>query len=259
MFPEQPPKPLVPKTIPMSILDIHPREVARQITLMHYNLCRAIEPKECLGMAWTKSDKELRSPNLLKMIQNFNTVSKWVAYTLVKEVNLNKRVQLLSQFISIVEYLRELNNFNAIFQIIGGLGNSSVFRLSKTFAKIKPEKKRMLEDMRVLTDPQKSWSNYRKTIHEINPPCVPFLGIYQTDLTFIEDGNPDKFSNGLNNFKKCRLVAAVILEIQQYQQKPYNLTGVPSIEEFLQKDMADAQSFDEKQLYELSLAAEPRA
>ena len=40
--------------------------------------------------------------------------------------------------------------------------------------------------MRVLTDPLRSWSNYRKTIHGADPPCVPFIGVYQTDLTFIE-------------------------------------------------------------------------
>lgn len=40
--------------------------------------------------------------------------------------------------------------------------------------------------MKVLTNPLKSWANYRKAIREIDPPCVPFIGVYQTDLTFIE-------------------------------------------------------------------------
>jgi len=123
---------------------------------------------------------------------------------------------------------------------------------------IKVEKKKILEEMKNLTNPHKSWVNYRNTIHGINPPCVPFMGVYQTDLTFIEDGNPDKFSNGLINFKKCRLVAGEIEEIQQYQQKPYNLNQVDVIQLFLTKCIEDAQSLDEKQLYDLSLISEPR-
>lgn len=111
-----------------------------------YNLCKAIEPKECLGCAWTKHDKETRSPNLLAMIKRFNKVgivnkrnnkyqkvSRWAAASIVQEPNLKKRVRILSHFISILQHLKELNNFNAIFQIIGGLGNSSVHRITKTF------------------------------------------------------------------------------------------------------------------------------
>jgi len=112
--------------------------------------------------------------------------------------------------------------------------------------------------MRVFSNPNKSWANYRKTIHEANPPCVPFVGVYQTDLTFIEDGNPDKFSNGLINFKKCRLTASVIVEIQQYQQKPYNLNAVPVLIDYLTKEQEEAQAFDDKKLYDESLIAEPR-
>ena len=41
-------------------------------------------------------------------------------------------------------------------------------------------------------------------------------GMYLTDLTFIEDGNPDKVGHMIN-FVKRRLYANVIREIQQYQ------------------------------------------
>ena len=61
----------------------------------------------------------------------------------------------------------------------------------------------------------------------------PFLalggsGMYLTDLTFIEDGNPDEI-NHLINFEKHRKVAEVIAEIQLYQQTAYNLTNIPEV------------------------------
>jgi son of sevenless-like protein len=258
MFSEPAPPSFLPKGDITSIVDIDPREVARQLTLMDYDLCKAIEPKECLGNAWTKEDKEERSPHLLQSIKRFNLVSKWVAYLLVSEPVAKKRVKLLGHILSVLQCLRELNNFNAVFQVVGGLGNSSVHRLTKTFALLKPEKKKILDDLRILTKPEKSWAIYRRTLHEANPPCVPFLGVYQTDLTFIEDGNPSKFASGLINFKKCRLIASVIMELQQYQQKPYNLNQCQPVFDYLQKSQDAANLLDDKKLYELSLIAEPR-
>lgn len=75
-----------------------------------------------------------------------------------------------------------------------------------------------------------------------------------TDLTFLEDGNPDT-SNGLINFDKRRRTAAVIKEINQYQQTPYCLKVVPIIKGFL---LAGGEYVDENQLYKLSCIIEPR-
>jgi RasGEF domain len=259
MFSKPAPAPFYPKAEVTSILDVNPQEIARQLTLIDYNLCRAIEPQECIGCAWTKDNKNERSPNLLKMINRFNAISLWVSVMLVSEPILRKRIRFMTHLLSVFPYLRELNNFGAIFQLIGGFGNSAVYRLAKTFEGLDPRKRKILDEMRVLCKPDQSWKNYRGELHGANPPCVPFVGVYQTDLTFIEDGNPSKFASGLINFKKCRLIASVISEIQQYQQKPYNLTAVQPVYDFLQSTLPDPKDYSDKRLYELSLAAEPRA
>lgn len=78
--------------------------------LKDYNLCKVIEPKECLGIAWTKKNKEELCPNLLKMIQNFNAVSKWIAATIVKETVLKKRVTILSHIMEMLQVNIENKN-----------------------------------------------------------------------------------------------------------------------------------------------------
>ena len=74
-----PPKPILSATPlgpPASIVvtDIDPIEMARQITLIEYDLLKAIIPKECLGQAWAKPGKETRSPHVLRMIHWTNDV-----------------------------------------------------------------------------------------------------------------------------------------------------------------------------------------
>lgn len=85
-FPLLPP----PEDLPAgqgSILRIDPEELCRQMCLVDEELWHAIEPWELLGLAWLNKDKEVKSPNVLKMIANFNKVSNWVKQELLTEVS----------------------------------------------------------------------------------------------------------------------------------------------------------------------------
>lgn len=76
IFSTTPPAPILPKnlTAAPTLLDFHPEEIARQLTLIESQLYRAIKPWECLGQAWAKKDKERRAPRVMAMINRFNQV-----------------------------------------------------------------------------------------------------------------------------------------------------------------------------------------
>ena len=68
------PKPIIPPKNNPVFLDYHPKEIARQLTLIEANLYRSILPIECLGLQWSKKDAKAKAPNVLAMIDRFNTV-----------------------------------------------------------------------------------------------------------------------------------------------------------------------------------------
>ena len=47
-------------------------------------------------------------------------------------------------------------------------------------------------------------------------------GMYLTDLTFVEDGNPNR-TGGLINFRKRQLEYNIMVDILQFQDKSYDL------------------------------------
>lgn len=115
----------------------------------------------------------------------------------------------------------------------------------------------LLESHRETISTNKNFVNYRAILHAAAPPLVPFMGMYLTDLIFIEDGIPSVVKNGeLINFFKRAKTAEVIKEIQQYQNVPYGLTQVHELQDWIIAQMSSAG--DVTEMYERSLVIEPR-
>ena len=102
------------------------------------------------------------------------------------------------------------------------------------------------------------YSRYRQTLQQTTGPIVPFLGVYLTDLTFIELGNPDYIpESNFINFEKRRKVAVVVNEIYQYQQNTFHLQEIPALRDFIH-NLGKNGWPEEKALYERSWIVEPR-
>lgn len=243
-------------TIAFNLVDWPTVEIARQLTLIEYNIFKRIQPRECFGQGWQKSNKEQLAPNMVTMARRFNHVSRWVSSEIMRESDLRRRRALMIRFIEMAECFRALNNFNGIYEIIGGLTNAAVFRMQQTWEGITPRHREIFDAFSVLMSHTNSYQNIRKELSNCSPPCIPYIGVFQTDLVFLEDGNPD-FVNGLINFTKRHKMAAVIMEIQTYQHAPYNIKEVPYLKEVLSERIL-MDLWDDDRLYARSLELEPR-
>ncbi|CEH16051.1 Ras1 guanine nucleotide exchange factor [Ceraceosorus bombacis] len=259
VMPTSAPQPIVPKNSrKVKFLEIDPLEMARQLTLIDSRLYNQIRPVECLGKAWSQSNGETIAKGIRDSISANNRVSGWVSESVLTQEDLKKRAAYVKHFVAIADRCFALNNFSSMMAIYSGLNNAALNRLRRTWDAVNQRHLAMFENMKVTLAPTKNFSRYRHTLRQLNPPCVPFLGVYLTDLTFIEDGNSDhlKTDERLINFSKRQMTAEKIGEIMIYQSTPYNLTPVQPIQKFIEDSMMDSRGDDE--LFEQSLRLEPR-
>ncbi|SPO23602.1 related to Guanyl nucleotide exchange factor Sql2 [Ustilago trichophora] len=259
VLPNSAPPPILPKNLKkLKFLEIDPLELARQLTLIESRLYNKVKPAECLGLKWTKPGNDVHAKGIMESINTHNRISAWVAETILQQEDLKKRAALIKHFISIADRCRALNNFSGMWAIVSALSTAPIHRLRRTWDAVAQKHVLVFESLETLMSASRNWANYRETIHKLNPPCVPFLGRYLGDLTFIEDGNRDRLKENdqLINFGKRQKTAEVIREITIHQSTPYNLAVVPALEKYIEANLVDARSADD--LYEQSLALEPR-
>ncbi|KAL5612990.1 uncharacterized protein BROUX77_003146 [Berkeleyomyces rouxiae] len=255
------PAPIMPKNMKkLKFLDIDVTEFARQLTIIESRLYSKIKATECLNKTWQKKVGEGEpepAPNVKALILHSNQMTNWVAEMILAQMDLRKRVVVIKHFVSVADKCRSMNNFSTLTSIISALGTAPISRLKRTWDQVPQRSSNMLETMRTLMASTRNFGEYREALHAANPPCIPFFGVYLTDLTFIEDGIPSIIKKqNLINFAKRAKTAEVIRDIQQYQNVGYNLHTVPELQDYILSNMQAAG--DVHEMYDKSLQVEPR-
>jgi son of sevenless len=255
------PQPIMPKNMKkLKFLDIDVIEFARQLTIIESKLYGKIKPTECLNKTWQKKVGDTDpdpAPNVKALILHSNQMTNWVAEMILAQMDVKKRVVVIKHFVSVADKCRTLNNFSTLTSIISALGTAPIARLKRTWDQVPARSRAILETMRTLMASTKNFGEYREALHAANPPCIPFFGVYLTDLTFIEDGIPSIIKKtNLINFAKRAKTAEVIRDIQQYQNAPYSLQPVAELQDYILSNMQAAG--DVHEMYDKSLTVEPR-
>ncbi|KAK5988768.1 Cell division control protein 25 [Cladobotryum mycophilum] len=255
------PTPIMPKNMKkLKLLDIDATEFARQLTVIESRLYGKIKAAECLNKTWQKKvgDGEPDpAPNVKALILHSNQMTNWVAEMILAQTDVKKRVVVIKHFVAVADKCRALNNFSTLTSIISALGTAPIARLKRTWDQVPQRAHIVLETMRRLMASTKNFGEYREALHIANPPCIPFFGVYLTDLTFIEDGIPSVIKKtNLINFAKRAKTAEVIRDIQQYQNVGYSLQAVSELHDYILSNMQAAG--DVHEMYDKSLQIEPR-
>lgn len=245
------PKTIEPKEFGVQILNWDPTEIARQLVLIEFEMFSNIQVYECFNQAWIKPNREIDSPNIVKIVKWFNKISLFFS-NFILEDSLKDRTERLKFVLKIAEESRKINNYNALFELISALSSTPIHRLKKTWNNLSNENLKKFEELQDYILPNQSYKILRSSL-TFEYPCLPYPGMLLSDLIFIDEGNKNMVNEKVN-FLKMRKMAKTLSELIQYQQKPFVFHPVKLIKEILTQEVTET----DQTLYEKSLKLEPR-
>ncbi|KAG1749328.1 ras GEF [Suillus lakei] len=252
---DPPPPPIVPKR--MELLDIDALELARQLTITESQLYQKIRPSECLLRS--KESKTDHHDNIANFIRRSNRVANWVAYAILCKDEPRRRASIMKHFITVADRCRHIQNFSTMLAIVSGLNSSPIRRLKRSWEQVSTRYMSQLETCETTINSYKTFNVYRSALAKVSPPCVPFVGVFLTALTHIQDGSKDSLPNNLVNFRKRQKTSEVIQDLQRWQTQPHNFHPLPTILVYLDDALGQFGDKDVSDVFwQLSLEREPR-
>ena len=228
-------------------------EIAETLTLYAEFIFKPVRDREYL--AWLKGKVKDDFKNLDRVIGLFNRVSTWVSSELVTKLKLVDRVAALEKLVRVAEICCEHKNYCISMAIASGVNNSCVRRMKKTFAAVSAEAHASLNELERKFSHSKNFRDYRILMDAVAPPCIPYVGMYQKDILFLEDGNPNTIQS-LVNWSKRTKMAEAICDMSFCQKGEFR--GLTCNEKFLSWFVNSAPSLSEKDLFFWSRRVDPK-
>ncbi|KAF9540779.1 hypothetical protein EC957_003752 [Mortierella hygrophila] len=107
------------------------------------------------------------SVGIKRLVDRFNLTCQWVTSEIVRTKDLQERVKVVEKFIRIAHTCYNHSNFSSLIQLMLGLQSHNVSRLNQTWARVRAQEMRIMEDLVEYTSPFHNWKHLRDDMKSI--------------------------------------------------------------------------------------------
>ncbi|XP_071337681.1 ras guanyl-releasing protein 3 isoform X3 [Trachinotus anak] len=184
---------------------LEPMELAEHLTFLEFKSIRRISFTDY--QSYVIHGYLVDNPTLERSIALFNGVSQWVQLMVLSKLTPQTRAEVITKYIHVAQKLLQLQNFNTLMAVVGGLSHSAISRLKETHSYLAPEVVRIWSEMTELVSSSNNYSCYRKAFSECQGFKIPILGVHLKDLIAVHVVFPDWVddSNKVNLVKMNQL------------------------------------------------------
>ncbi|KAJ7996313.1 hypothetical protein DPEC_G00235800 [Dallia pectoralis] len=198
------------------------------------------------------------NPILERFITLFNSVSQWIQLMVLSKPTAPQRAAVISHFIGVAQRLLQLQNFNTLMAVVGGLSNSSISRLKDTQSHISSDVSKVFNSLVELVTSCGNYSQYRQRFADSTGFRFPILGVHLKDLIAVHVALPDWSDREKTqvNLAKTQQLYAILQQLALIQTTPPSVDANADLLNLLVVSLDQYHS--EEEIYQLSLQREPR-
>eukprot|EP00457_Paulinella_chromatophora_P000272 gb/GEZN01000272.1/.p1 GENE.gb/GEZN01000272.1/~~gb/GEZN01000272.1/.p1 ORF type:complete len:1635 (-),score=300.46 gb/GEZN01000272.1/:252-5156(-) len=232
-------------------------ELARQLAIRDFCLFSKIRCQEFIHRAWQSPHKNVLAPNVVKTTTHFNALVAWAQeLVLPPDSTARIRAQRVSKLIKVAEKCQLIRAYPSFFALFTALTSEQceVSRLTQTWALVPRGARSTFDAFHKIFNVERNHRAFRTELGRAKRPCVPFIGIFLSDLFQVDENMKDK-TDGMVNFHKMRLLARTIGYLKQFQVEHFHYQSVPHIQAHF--DSALTKTLAEDELMNRSKQLEP--
>jgi len=232
--------------------------LAEHLCLYERRLYDKIRPQDCLD--YVKRQQGLETERLVAFCKTHDRLANWVKSSVLSTENIGRRAHVVDLWIKVAEKCRAVNALSSLSAIVAALTSTVITRLHLTWAHV--DRAAHLEPLATFNEPLNGFRfpSYRALQQETEEPCVPFIGMYLTDLMHVNEHFSDnvlvdeKPRPDMINFTKRLRFTEVVDSLLRHQGKDYPFSGSedPGLLAFIDASLLQAVDVDQASLWKMS-------